>query len=275
MPRWAVVLAAFCCAGAPLGCAKLDTARKPTLPRAQMSSDSVVLDIFFVRVPMGDPLANDVLWAEVDEQQLPADLRMRLADNGIRVGVLGNQIPPSLERLVAEAPVKKAEDPNAVERFDAEPKVMQRHLQSRTGVPGEIIARNTPENFAMLETLDGQLGGQTYAKAQGVFQVKTFPQPDGQVRVELAPELHHDEPKIEYVDHGGAWMHDVRRPRRLFPELKIEATLSAGEMIVLTSLPEHAGSLGHHCFAETTSRGVTQKLLIVRLSQTQHVGEMQ
>jgi hypothetical protein len=239
-----------------------------------MSADSVVLDIFFVRVPSGDPQLNQELWAEADEQQLPADLRLRLADNGIRAGVLGSQISPALERLVAEPPTKPKEDPSELTQFDAEPRVMQRHLQLRSGMPGEIIARTTAENFALLESQDGQVVGQTYTKGQGIFQVKTFPQPDGRVRIELAPELHHDEPKIEYVDHAGAWLHDVRRPRRLFPELKIEATVAPGEMIVLTSLHDQDGTLGHHCFAETTSRGVSQKLLIVRLSQTQHVGQL-
>jgi hypothetical protein len=84
--------------------------------------------------------------------------------------------------------------------------------------------------------------------------------------------LHHDDPKIEYVDHAGAWMHDVRRPRRLFPELKMEAKLAPGEMIVLTCLPGASGTLGHHFFTESSSRGLSQKLLLVRLSQTQHVG---
>lgn len=270
MPRCTVALVALLFAVAPSGCARLDAARRPILPPAQMSADSVVLDIFFVRIPQGDPLAGDALWAEIDEQQFPADLRLRLADNGIRAGVLGSQIPPALERLVAEPPAKNKQDPNEVTRFDAEPKIMQRHLQLRAGMPGEIIARTTPENFALLESQEGEVVGRTYTKGQGVFQVKTYPQADGRVRIELAPELHHDEPKIEYVDHGGAWMHDVRRPRRLFPDLKLAAVLAPGEMIVLTNLLHQEGSLGHHCFAETTSRGVSQKLLIVRLSQTQH-----
>ena len=42
-------------------------------------------------------------------------------------------------------------------------------------------------------------------------------------------------------------------------------------MLVLTSLPNRQGSLGHHFFTETNGR-LEQKLLIIRLSQTQHDG---
>ena len=34
-----------------------------------MSPDSVVLEMFFVRFPFGDPAVNDKLWESVDEQR--------------------------------------------------------------------------------------------------------------------------------------------------------------------------------------------------------------
>lgn len=271
------------------GCAKLETVGKSTLPRAQMSADSVVLDLFFVRVPLGDPLANDELWAEADEQQLSAELRLKLANAGFRVGVLGNQIPPALERLVAEqqkrpvqetpAPQPTGEaaagltDQKSIAKFEAEPRVMQRHLQLRSGMPSEIIASKERESLVLLESEGDMVGGRSYRKGIGVLQLKSYPQADGRVRIELSPELQHGEPKMEFVDNSGAWMHDIRRPRRLFPDLKISANLAPGEMLVLTSLPDQSGTLGHHCFTETSTREISQKLLIVRLSQTQHRGE--
>lgn len=280
-----IALIAGCGWGSVLaGCAKLDKVQRASLPRAQMSADSVVLDIYFVRVPLGDPLANDQLWADADEQQLPADLRLRLADHGIRAGILGSQIPPALEKLVAdpkqqkvaaasaELPAEEAApaDPNVVTEFEAEPRVMHQHLQLRAGKPGQIQTSRERENLVLLETQAGLVGGRSYRKGQGVLELKSFPQPDGRVWLELVPQLHHDDPKIEYVDQSGAWMPDVRRPRRLFPELKIDAKLAAGEMLVLTCFPDQTGSFGHHCFSESSSHGVTQKLLIIRISQTQH-----
>ena len=56
------------------GCATpLSKGKSPLLP-PQMSPDSVVLEMFFVRVPFGDPAVNGKLWDEIDEQPLAAGL---------------------------------------------------------------------------------------------------------------------------------------------------------------------------------------------------------
>ena len=47
------------------------------------------------------------------------------------------------------------------------------------------------------------------------------------------------------------------------------ATLPPGAMLVLGSLSSRPGSLGHHFFTENDGR-LEQKLLVVRLAQTQH-----
>src|SRR3989337_2061088 len=49
------------------------------LASPRMSPDSVVLDIFFVRFPLGDEEANGPLWDEIDEQHFPTELRRELA----------------------------------------------------------------------------------------------------------------------------------------------------------------------------------------------------
>ncbi len=44
-------------------------------------------------------------------------------------------------------------------------------------------------------------------------------------------------------------------------------------MLVLSSLSNRPGSLGHHFFTEKQNEGrLEQKLLIIRLAQTQHDG---
>ena len=40
-----------------------------------MSPDSVVLEMFFVRFPFGDPAVNEKLWEAIDEQQFAPELR--------------------------------------------------------------------------------------------------------------------------------------------------------------------------------------------------------
>jgi len=53
--------------------------------------------------------------------------------------------------------------------------------------------------------------------------------------------------------------------------MTIAATLSPGEMLIVGCLPNKSGSLGHHFFT-TCKEQPQQKLLVVRLAQTQHDG---
>ncbi len=101
--------------------------------------------------------------------------------------------------------------------------------------------------------------------------MKSFPQPDGRVRLELVPELHHDQPRQRWVGNQGMFHLDASRPKRVFDDMTMSADLAPGAMLVLSSLPNRPGSLGHHFFTENGER-LEQKLLIVRLSQTQHDG---
>jgi hypothetical protein len=41
-------------------------------------------------------------------------------------------------------------------------------------------------------------------------------------------------------------------------------------MLLVSSLPGRPGSLGHYFFTEQTSGALDQKLLLIRLAQTQH-----
>jgi hypothetical protein len=60
------------------------------------------------------------------------------------------------------------------------------------------------------------------------------------------------------------------RRKRTFDEMTIEARLSPGQMLVLGSLTSRPGSLGHRFFTLQRDGKTEQKLLIVRLAQTQH-----
>src|SRR6202521_4267835 len=71
---------------------------KSPLSSVGMSADSVTLEIFTAPTPLGAPQLS-ALWNEVDEQPLPADLRQRLAQNGLRAGIVGPHVPHALAEL--------------------------------------------------------------------------------------------------------------------------------------------------------------------------------
>jgi hypothetical protein len=149
--------------------------------------------------------------------------------------------------------------------------VKRRYLQIRAGQPGEIIASNIYPELTVLVSQLGQISGQNYSQAQGIFSIKSFPQPDGRVRLELVPELHHDQPIPRWVGTQGMIRLESSRPKQVYDHLTITVNLSAGSMLILSSLPDRPGSLGHHFFTESNG-SLEQKLLIVRLAQTQSDG---
>jgi hypothetical protein len=257
------------------GCAKPLIRGKSLLSPPRMSPDSCVLDVFFVRVPFGDPKTNEELWQEIDERQFPADLRERLMRNGFRAGTVDGQIPIAISNLLElsdkPAPTSEVTGTNLTD-LNTKPHVTRQHMQVRAGRPSQIVVSGTYEELAvLLREPGGGLSGETYDQAQGIFNLKILPLSDGRVRLDMAPEIHHDQPRQRRVEDQGLMRLDYSRPKRVFEDMTLSATLSPGGMLVMTCLPDLSGSLGHHFFTENDGR-LEQKFLVIRLSQTQHDG---
>ncbi len=240
-----------------------------------MSLDSVALEIVSVRIPPGEGEIAGQVWDEVDEQGLPPELRRRLAKNGFRAGLIGGQVPAVLAKLLqlSDRPAPAGEPAQvAAADVQASPRVARRHLQTRAGQRNEIVASGIHERLPVLLSESGRLGGQTYEQAQGIFALVADPQPGGQVRLELTPELHHGQSRQQWVGSQAAWRLEAGRPKRVFDDLRISALLSPGWMLLVGPRTDSAGSLGHSFFLEGTDRDARpeQKLILVRLCQTQH-----
>jgi hypothetical protein len=246
---------------------------KSPLGHAKMAADCCVLDVFFVNVPFGDARVNEELWQEIDEQRIDPDLRQRLGQNGFRVGMVDGQIPIVLSQLM------KLNDKNvATEQVvcddlakTADPSsVSQKHIQARTGQPSLIAATGIFDELTVLVSDSGELGGETFEQAQSMMLVKAYPQPDGQVRLEVTPELHHGQPrqKFAFDESGGMARMDFERRKRSYNHLTTSAKLAPGSMLLFCCAPDRLGSLGQQFFTEKDGKTM-QKLLVIRLSGTQ------
>ena len=237
----------------------------PSLPAAKMSTDTVVLEIAFVRLS-GDALAQqDDVWRQVDEQQLPAELRVRMQENGMRVGVVGSQLPPLLRKLLEEKADPLAVTGPATENTDVT--ASQRQLQSRAGKRGVILAGSKREKLTLLLQQQGQVTGQDFTDAQCLFAVKTFPQGDGRVRVELMPEIEHGQAKQRWKGQEGAFHVEASKDHKVLDTLKMDLMLSPGDVLVLSCTPDQKG-LGKQFFAD--AKPGEQKVMLIRIAQTQY-----
>jgi hypothetical protein len=264
-----VWLTALTCALAAPGCRLIEpgsSGKSPLAPLTAMS-ETVKLEIFFARFPLGNPALNGALWNDIDEQSFPQETRRELAQNGIRAGIVGTQVPVELARLLTltDEPQKPPEE-NKVD-LEHEPAVNMRLLVVRPNRRSEVVASHVYDQLSLLTREADQVVGRTYAKAEGRFALRAAGQSDGRVRVELLPELHYGDQQQRWNAADGVIRLEAARPKRVFEELKIKAPIAPGQMLVLTCQPDRPGTLGYQFFTEPKADSVLQKILIIRLAQ--------
>ena len=265
-----ILLCAITLCGA--GCTFIDrhaaAASKSPLSGSIPSPDSVTLEILFARAPIGNETLNQRLWSEIDEQRLPSDLRRKLTENGIRVGVVSGRVPDDLAKLLTltdKAPAKR--DEPAPVNLEEEPNVTLRLLQARAGRRNEVVCSGSYDRLPLLERRDELVRGHTFNQADGRLALRSFPCSANEVDIELVPEIHHGEKQPRWVGSDGVLRLDAGKPREVFDWLKMRVKLNPGEMLVITNLPNRSGSLGHYFFTQPTCERTSQKLLVIRLSQ--------
>ncbi len=270
--RSATILLAF---GLLAGCTRLTPpAPSPSpLRPPRMSPDSVVLELFFVHVPLGDPLANEEVWGGLDEQCLDPSSRHKLARNGFRVGFCGSQITDELVRLmdIEDKPVPTDMTERVeVTDIDQEPAVLRRHMQLRAGRIGHVISSPVYDELTVLLREADHVGGFTEEQAQAMWELRPLPLPDGRVRLDLLPVIEYGQAQQRWASQHGALRLDSGRPRHQFDDLTISLPLAPGEMLVLTCQPDLPAALASHFFTDASGGALEQKVLVVRLVQTQH-----
>lgn len=264
------------------------------LGRAKMSRESVTLETFSVRLPHDDLARDQAIWREVDETKLPPELRVVLAENGFRAGVVGGQLPAAVQELLAvrQAPSKPATNASEpaeeqpapaaegaddfqqgnVVTFNGEPAIQIRQMQIRPDRRGEIVVSSTYPELPVLVRRGGRVEGQTHEQAQCVLGLTSTPRDDGRVSLQLVPEVQYGQPQRWFDGTRGVLEFEIRRPRKTLDELAMNVLLSPGEYLVLSNLPSRSGSLGQQFFADDSTSSPQRKLLFIRLAQTQRDG---
>lgn len=276
MARWVSILCALALLGLAGGCAnKITPTGKSPLSSPGLAADSVAMEITTLRFPLNDPELNGPLWSEIDEQQWPIELRKQLTDNGFRIGVLGSRLPSRLEELlkreVSSTPTKT--EASMVD-LSSESVVKGRFLQMRAGRPTHFICTGEqvrhPELSILMRGNNGEVHGQTYSKVMGFLAIRATPEGDGRVKVELIPSIEHGDPQRQYDPSEGMLRMEIRPNQEKYDSLRTESKLSSGQMLVVTAVPDRPGSLGYHFFTERNADRTMQKLVLIRLAQSQY-----
>lgn len=283
-PRLLRVLALICgLASCSAGCARLRAHGKSPLAPLAALPDCVQIEKYSVRYDNADPALNDEMWAEIDEQFLPVELRARLAANGFRVGIIGVNFPPALLKVLQDNPAQVTPESAEQEEPDLntavtskpidllnDPKVRRGFLQTRAGHTSRILSLGERARIPQLAVLvhddSGHVTGRTYEKALGLFSLVSQPEHDGRVRLEVEPELEYGEPVQRYTAGDGMFRFEYRPESRVFSNLKITAQLLPGQTLVIAGRADMPGSLGNHfCTDRAPGQPTEQKLFLLRL----------
>ena len=239
------------------------------LKPVETSPDSVTLEIYQVRLPASDTELTEELWQAIDELRLPVEMRHELVRNGFRAGVIGGALPDGLAthlNLQSEAPVASPE--RVITGASANPKVTRRVVQLSREDSATIQAAELRNRMHVFMSEVSGIRGRSYRQAEATYSLQAEAITGQLISLQLTPELQHGELKNRYAGGDqGIFLMTQSRERETFDLLTIRAELAAGEMLLVSCLPDSSGSLGHAFHAHDVRGPLEYKLVLVRMLQ--------
>ena len=241
------------------------------IPAITQAPDTICLDIAFVERPAGDRLLGRDLWDNIDETgALDEPDRRVIREAGFRLGVVGSQPPPALEKMLG-----LTADFAAAPMAEQAKKLVGRQAMLRDGGKTEIqLGPAWPHCEVPARPVNGQSGSRKLEKARCVYQVTARRLEDGWVKLEFMPQVRHGVPQPVFTPGDGSWQFNYAQGVEEFPQQAFHLTLSLGEMAVLSAEDLTEGStdntkissLGKLFFLGPEPRPTVQRLLVIRLA---------
>lgn len=219
----------------------------------EMGPDVVELRYLYLECDLGDKSLNEMAWSDADEQCFPLEIKSRMKRNGLRIGKLGDRLPPALLKLI-EA---NGDSPSG------------RLHQSKAGLMVKIQATEVRPKWNLFVLGSSQPVGEEIADAQGYLYITPNNGEQGQIDLEVNPVLEygqHVHRRVPAPDLSG-WQIRNDRDVREFPEFNTEVALSSGEFMLIGCWPEESGTLGHNFFTKNVSGKTRQTVLLICASR--------
>jgi hypothetical protein len=276
--RWIVC----CCAlvglffGSLAGCAQWSkdttTEAKPLLAQPKMSPDSVVVETVIIRFPNEQSEALDNLWSTVDESVFDVELRRKLAENGMRGGVLIGELPLGVRARMEQLTNISRNDPLEQANLAADVKSTTNRMQCRAGRRKEVhVRREVSQPIVVLTSEEGRVEGANYDQPALLFDLRSIPHGDGQATLRLTPEIQHGEERKAFVRSDFGLRPEMSRARKTWEDLAMSVKLRPGQIIALSCNGEpRSSNLGKAFFVTRTAEQTDERvLLLIKLAETQ------
>lgn len=218
---------------------------------------TIPVELLFIRYDDADATVRDELWTFIDEQVVPADTRRRLNANGLRLGVVGGDLPAHVAARLAPA---EAAGP---EPTGGQKTVERRTLQLLPGGRGEIVLTSGRAELVVLEHRDGAGTGATFRDASGQLDMRLGPAADGRVRIALTPEIGHGPRERTWVGEEGSLRMEAGQKRHRRDDLGVALDLAPPAMLAVACTADRGSTLGDALFRDAAP-ATTQRLLVIR-----------
>ena len=202
------------------------------------------LDVAYIEWPADDTQLGQELWRHVDQVgPIDSETRGRLRQNGFRVGIVGTNPPPALQRMIG----MKSD-------FALEPEAeFAKQISGRTfmlvsGNETDVQVSN-PYPTCTLNLKHGEVSEpRTFTNAVCKYRIKAYRIQDGWARLEFTPQIHYGDDQLRHEIGDNGWtlqngqLTETFRPQRFSVELK------TGDMAIVTAEEKVPGTLGELFF---------------------------
>ncbi len=232
-------------------------------------SDVVTLEIGVMTLHSESQEQLEEIWRQADVQVLPFELRQQLDANGIRVGVLGHQLPAKMTQLLhINRPLmtsdgnllvssrKNLSDTPGQNLFSFQ-RLKQLQLGEEYWLP---CAAQVPEMSWVIKNDQSHRSGVCQLAECG-FSLSHVLHGENSIKLWLRPMIRHGQTKLRYgVDHESLLITEKQEQLPL-RELNIDHPLRLGQTLIVSSTSTPTG-IGSHFFAPSTAIDGRHLLLI-------------
>jgi hypothetical protein len=232
------------------GCSPFDkpqnltqTSRK--LPALAPPPGAMQLDMAYIEWPADDPQLGEQLWRYVDQVGLvDAETRVRLRQNGFRVGIVGTNPPVALQRMLG---LKSdfASEPQAeqTKQFSA------RRVFLVSGGETDVQVSNLYPECTVTLAADGPSEPRRFENAVCKYRIRASRVQDGWARLEFTPQINHGDDQLRHaVGEQMRWQYQSGQLTESFRPQRFAIELKAGDMAILTAEDDAPATLGQLFF---------------------------
>lgn len=236
------------------------------LPPFQPADDSIPMELIFLRLGPDQISELQNVWARVDEQSFPIDLRKKLDRNGMRVALVDGVVPIQLQRLIDVVDKRLKEDPLEQAGVTADLTSHSSVMTCKSGERKEVSVRPSRKGaMVLLHNDSGVARGKTYEDPALLLELRLFAKGDGSAVVHLQPEVQYGPFKQKIVGQDFALRREMKRDSDTWPELAIQHPMRSGQMLMVTAVTPARGIGEHFFFTKTATDNDEQLVLLLRM----------